>query len=468
MRVTPLSMNRLGYAASAVRNGTASSSLLDLCAFILPALSFLEVRIIGRLIVSELLALALLPWLLRSRERLRLPRWLFALWAAWLLSQVVTDVVVHSAFIDWTRGWANIIFTLIDLAALLVLAATPRRARIVAAGLAAGGLLGYIFVPYPAAATDPWKWAFAIPVAFILAAALSGASAARRPWVGVAAFAGLGLINALAQFRSLSGVAFITSAYLLLAAVAAGRNRLRRPTIARSIGGVTVYGAMALAVFVGLNAAAAANLLGEAAKAKYDAQAGIVEGASPSPRSSPLAGAQPTAGTNAVPSPASGSNPLGVIAGGRSEILTTPRAIRDSPILGHGSWAKDARYVELQREGLIDFGVPNGNEPTDPNLIPTHSYLLGSWVWAGLGGGVFWAAVAVLALWMMANLYAMKLALSPVIVFSTTFLLWNIAFSPYGNTQRLFAMFGVSVCLLGLRLAREAQRTSAAPAEQGS
>ena len=464
MRVMPFSGNQ--YVAS-IHSRSLSSAFLDVWAFLLPAVSFLEIKLVGRLIVSELLALALLPWLLRSREHLRMPSWLIGLWTAWLVFQIVTDIVVHSAFMDWTRGWAAIVFTLIDLATLLVLAATPKRARIFAAGLAAGGLLGYVFAPYPAAATDPWKWAFAIPVAFILAATLSGASALRRPWIAIAAFAGIGLINAFAQFRSLSGVAFIASAYLVLAAVAANRRQLQRPTIARSIGGLTLYGAMAIAVFVGLNAAAAANLLGDAARAKYDAQAGVVEGPSPSSGPSPV-GALPTTGANAGPIPASGSNPLGVIAGGRSEILTTPRAILDSPILGHGSWAKDARYVELQREGLVEFGVPNGNEPTDPNLIPTHSYLLGSWVWAGLGGGVFWAAVAALALWLMANLYTVRSALSPLLVFSTTFLLWNIAFSPYGNTQRLFATFSIAVCVLGLRLVRDSQRSNAAPADLDS
>jgi hypothetical protein len=220
------------------------------------------------------------------------------------------------------------------------------------------------------------------------------------------------------------------------------------------------YGGSALVVFVGLNAAAAANLLGDAARTKYDDQAGVIVGPSPLPGSSPVAGASPVAGS----SPAAGLNPIGVIAGGRAEILTSPRAILDSPILGHGSWAKDPKYVELQRQGLIELGVPNGNAPTDPYLIPTHSYLLGSWVWAGLGGGLFWLAVAALALWLMANLFAVRLALHPLIVFSTTLMLWNIAFSPYGNTQRLFATFSIAVCVLGLRLIRDARATPATSA----
>ena len=471
MRLNPLSNDRIKAADSSIRDRVAGTRALEIWAFVLPAISFLEVKLVGRLIVSELLALALLPWLLRSQDRLRIPRWLIGLGVAWLVFQIITDIVVRSAFADWTRGWAAIVFTLIDLLALLVLVATPRRARIFAAGLAAGGLLGYVFTPNPYAATDPWKWAFAIPVAFLLAALVAGPAAARRPWIAVVAFAAVGVINAFLLFRSLSGVALITATYLLFAIVAGRLRDARVPEPARSAAGVAFYGAAALAVFVGLNTAAASGLLGEAARTKFDAQAGVtapsaspIIGTSAAPGSSPVVGSGP-AGS---PTPAPVSNPIGVLAGGRSELLTSPRAILDSPILGHGSWAKDARYVELQRQGLIELGVPNGNEPTDPTLIPTHSYLLGSWVWAGLGGGLFWLAVVLLAVWMIARIYVVRPALSPLIVFSTTFLLWNIAFSPYGNTQRLFATFGIAVCLLGLRLLGEDASTPATPVERGA
>ena len=74
-----------------------------------------------------------------------------------------------------------------------------------------------------------------------------------------------------------------------------------------------------------------------------------------------------------------------------------------------------------------------------------------SWVWAGMAGGLFWLAVAALALWLMGSLYVLRLALSPLIVFAATGLLWGIAFSPYGSTARLSAAYCVAVCLVGLR-----------------
>ncbi len=412
---------------------------LDVWAFALPATSFLQIAIVGKLIVSEIMALALLPWLLRSRDRLRAPRWLFVLWGAWFASQAVSDLLVRSAFSDWARGWAAIAFTLVNLLAILTLAATPRRARIFALGLAAGGVLGYFFAPNVYAPYDPWKWAFAIPIGFTLAAALSSEWASRRRWLPVIVFAVFGVLNAFLQFRAMSGVSLLTAAYLLVALWLGQRRRFARPSMMRAAVGFASYGVAALAVFVALNAAAASDLLGDAAKAKYDAQAGVVVASNP-----------PGAAATAAP-----GNPLGVIAGGRAEILSSTHAVRDSPILGHGSWAKDPRYVELQRQGLLDLGIPGGNAPTDPTLIPTHSYLLGSWVWAGLAGGLFWLAIAALALWVLANMYAVRSGLTPLIVFVASWLLWNIAFSPYANTERLFATYGITVCLLGLQLIRQ-------------
>jgi hypothetical protein len=438
---------------ASIRSAIASTTAFDVWAFVLPAASFVQMTIGGKLILSEILALALLPWLLRSRDRLRPPMWLIALVGAWFASQVVTDILVGSALTDWTRGWAAIAFTLVDLLAILVLAGTPRRARIFALGLAVGGVLEYVFAPTTFILSDPWKFTFAGAIGYVLAASLSGAWAARRPWVPIAFFTVFGLVNAFDNFRSMSGVALMTAAFLLLSLLLRRRSWTARPTRTRAILGVGLYGVSALAIYVGLSTAAATDLLGDKAKAKFDAQAGVVvpsglppAGSSIGPNGSILAGASLAPGASSAP-----VNPLGVLTGGRAEFLASTQAIRDSPILGHGSWARGPKYVEIQRQKLIEMGVLGGNLPTDPTLIPTHSYLLGSWVWAGLAGGLFWVGVAGLALWLVASLYGVRLELSPLAAFVVSLLLWSIAFSPYSNTERLYAMFAIVVCLLSLR-----------------
>lgn len=448
---------RLTARQGSIRSLLARTTALDVWAFVVPATSFVQARIIGELILSEVLALLLLPWLLRSRDRLRAPKSLLVLLGAWLVSQIASDLIVRSAVRDWTRGWAAIGFTLIDLLAFLTLASTAARARIVAFGLAAGGVLGVLIDPTSFELSDPWKYAIGGAIGLVLAAGLSGASAARRPWVAIAIFGSFGMVNAaIFGFRSMSGVALLTAAYLILATVLRHRKPLGQRFPARIAVGVGFYGIAALVIYLGLSAAAAANVFGDAARAKFDAQAGIVVPSGPPQASNSQAPAvsQVPSATTVPAASIAPANPLGVLAGGRAELLASTQAILDSPILGHGSWARDPKYVQLQRQRLIDLGIPGGNLPADPDLIPTHSYLLGSWVWAGLAGGLFWGAVAVLVLWMLANVYWSGLELNPLIAFVASTLLWSIAFSPYSNTERLYATFGIVVCLLALRLIR--------------
>ena len=398
---------------------------LDVWSFALPAISFVQITVVGQLIVSEVLAALMLPWLLGARDRLRMPRWFLLLWGGWLVSQIATDVVMGSAFTDYARGWAAILFTLTDLAAILVLVSTPRRARLFALGLAASGVLGYFIAPNIYAAGDPWKWAFAMPVGFALAAALSGSIGARMPLVTIGAFAAFGTLNLLLGFRSLGGVAILASAYLVLNTLVGWRQtRTRtRPSIGTVIVGTLFCLVAAFGVSQGYDAAAAGGLLGPGAQAKYLAQSGS----------------------------------LGVLVGGRPEILASTQAIIDSPILGHGSWAKDFKYVDLLASRLSSLDYASGAAPSDVGLIPAHSYLMGSWVWAGFLGGLFWVAILALAGWLLVNLYAIRLRLAPLLVFSTLLLLWNIVFSPYGSSSRLLATYGIALCVLGFQLQRRTE-----------
>lgn len=416
LTMRPLMAGRLQRAESVPLAPPARLGPLDLWAFIVPAFSFITLAVVGQLIVSELVLLAMLPWLWSVRDRLRLPRWFIALGAGWLLSQVVTDIVVGSPFADFARGWAAIVFTLTDLAAVLILASTARRARLFALGLAAGGLLGYLLVPGGYAVSDPWKFAFAVPVGLTIAAVLSGPAGARLRLLTVGAFLVFGALNLLFGYRSLGGVSLLTAGYLTLTAIAS-RPKIATISKLRAATGLVVLAVAVVGVLQVYDITASQGLLGADAQAKYLDQSGA----------------------------------LGVLVGGRSEVLASSQAILDSPILGHGSWAKDFRYVDLRNAALSDLGYQIGAGPSDLGLIPAHSYLTQSWVWAGLLGGAFWVAVTAAALWLLAILYSHRVELAPLLVFSTILLLWNIAFSPYGSSARLLACYGLALCVLGLR-----------------
>src|SRR5689334_15294859 len=110
-----------------VKASTARDTALDVWAFALPALSWVEIGVVGNLRASELIAVVLLPWILSRADRVRLPRWFLILWIGWLASQVLTDVAVGSAFADFSRGWARIGVTMTSLVATLGLVSSAKR-----------------------------------------------------------------------------------------------------------------------------------------------------------------------------------------------------------------------------------------------------------------------------------------------------------------------------------------------------
>ena len=427
------SLRRLRISGAAARLLPPEVSGLDVWAFTLPAVSFLEITIIGRLFVTEILLLAMLPWLWRTRDRPPLPRWFVGLWAGWLLSQIVTDVVVGSAFRDFARGWAGIVFTLTNFAGILVLVSTPRRARLFAVGLAMAGFLGFLFVPHPNAALDPWKWGLAVPVGLVVAAGLSGRLGARLPWLTVAAFVALGALSVMLGYRSFGGISLLAAGYLSLSAVVSRQKRAANHSTLRAVLGLVFLAAAGLAVLGVYSAAASQGLLGQTAQAKYANQAGA----------------------------------FGAILGGRPEALVSTQAILDSPVLGHGSWARDPVYAKLLAERQKALGYEVTREYVGTDLIPAHSYLLGAWVWAGFLGAVFWFGVATVALWLLANLYRLRVDVAPLLVFSAMLLLWDIAFSPYGLSARITAPYGLALGLLGLRLLRENRDAPQSPDRAG-
>ena len=83
---------------------------------------------------------------------------------------------------------------------------------------------------------------------------------------------------------------------------------------------------------------------------------------------------------------------------GRGELIASFLAIKDSPILGHGSFAKDSNAYGYKASVLIgdDFNsesyfLENRNE----NYIPTHSHLWQAWVYNGVFGAIFWLFILI-------------------------------------------------------------------------
>jgi len=123
---------------------------------------------------------------------------------------------------------------------------------------------------------------------------------------------------------------------------------------------------------------------------------------------------------------------------GRLEFLGGLKAVWDSPLIGRGSWAKDPKYLTFLEE--LAEAVGRGFYQED-STIPSHSYVLGAWVEAGILGGLFWLFVLFQSLKAMKTLVNLNVQPPGLYGFLLSFLIWAILFSPFAASERLTAAF---------------------------
>ena len=422
--MTPDGAGGIGRAGAASRgspsglrhaDGSGSGKGLALAAFITPTLIWMEFSVVGRIFVPELILIGLLPFLLMTRGRLLadpLPRTFLMLAALWLASQVLTDLIRETDFRDYSRGQAKIVFTAANFCALyLLLYGSRRRLVLFALGLAVGGYLSFHLNPSIFTEAHPWKFGIGPAVALLAALIPLWPPIRQVPFLPALPLLAVSAYSMAVGFRSMAGIALLASLYVLTQQIA---GRRRRMPVAFSLGRTLLFvaavTALTPAVLALYEQAVARGYVSERAWRTHERQA---------------------------------SGSFGVLLGGRSEIYTAARAVMESPIIGHGSWAKDAghaaRFLELR---LLGYDLRPLSR-LDSDLIPTHSHLMGGWVEAGILGAVFWLWVLFLTFRVLSSLYRVREPLGPLIAFVGFVILWDVVFSPFGAERRLTVSFNV-------------------------
>jgi hypothetical protein len=393
---------------------------LDGVAFVVPLLLAIDFVGAGRLYLSEVVLLLLLPpllWRHQDSGVAPIPAIFVVLCLIWLDGQIATDIFRGTPLHDVERGWSKIGFTLSNFVALyLIFEGRARRFVLFGYGLAFGLAVRYVLDPGAYGSADPWKFGYGYSLTLIIVLLASTRAAAARRFARSGLLVAAGLLNLLHDFRSLAGVCVLAAFYTATAELK-GRGFARSP-IRFSLARVLTLGALIVAVgfsFVSLYGyLARSGVLGTSASQKYALQ---------------------------------GGSAFHLIASGRPEIFVSSRAVADSPILGHGSWAKDPRYLEMQ----IGSGAHPSATMLAQGLIPTHSYLMGAWVEAGFLGVPIWLWTLFLVAGVLARCYRYDDRLVPLIAFVAFALAWNVFFSPYGSFERLIAPYYVLILVAASR-----------------
>ena len=391
----------------------------NIFSLLIPTLMFVDFQMGGRLFLSEVVLLVMLPFLLYNKGKMLLDPYVktFLLLALlWFFSQITTDIIRDTSFEDWSRGWSKIAFYILNFAAIyLFLDNRTIRYKLFATGVAFGAILSFYIHPSAFAVDYFWKFGLGYPVSLLVMIIVQ---TNRFPVsLKIPALIFLAGLNIFLGARYLGGVAFMTAIYML-ALPAIRRQALKRFSFWKTATFI-VFAVIAASALSNLySTAASEGLLGDKARDKYLMQT---------------------------------QGDLGVLLGGRSDFIGAFDAIADSPIIGHGSWARDQKYVAMQIDTMKQHGYKFHRIDWSlvDDIIPSHSHLLGAWVEGGLLGALFWMWVFFITIKTLLR-NQLEADMIPLAVFVGFSFAWDILFSPMGAEERLYGPYYMALIIFCL------------------
>ncbi len=391
----------------------------DVIAFVLGCTTEFSVHLVGELYLAEIILMILFPifLILRGRRVLRPElKILYSLMGLWLLGLIVSDVYNHTDISDRMRGSALIIFFAINTLGMSILVSgNEKRKALFIVGLTVGSLAVVKLQPSPAVEDYPWKFGYAFGTIMLVMLVASYFYGRRRYVVSSLLVVGICIVNLFLNYRSpvLDILVSLVLVYPIVPERLGGIQILPRTDVARLV--VLAIFALAAGETAGalVNFVTRAGYLDEESQAKNEAQ----------------------------------SQAKNLLLGGRPEFAIGLRAALDSPIIGHGSWAKDPKYYEMLYDALVESGVQQEqvggdilSEEGNP-LIPAHSAIINAWIWAGIAGLIFWLYMAWFFLKGMMRVAILRPPLAPYIMWLLISIWWDIFFSPFAANRRIIMGF---------------------------
>lgn len=126
-------------------------------------------------------------------------------------------------------------------------------------------------------------------------------------------------------------------------------------------------------------------------------------------------------------------NPFELLYYGRMGTFIAVEAVKERPLWGYGSWAKDpdGKFAELAaRWSDTDSSRTVG-------YISSHSIVVTAWLWAGIGGGLAILYLLILLLKMGIKIYQRSTDMALLVVVMPLFfgIIWDFLFSPFGHLR---------------------------------
>jgi hypothetical protein len=322
----------------------------------------------------------------------------------YLLGQVTSDLYRSTPAEDLLRGWAKIGVTLV---CVVFFAALMEWRRNVCLAFVLGSLASPLLSLMMYGQTmELYKFYIGLPISGLCFLLVDRVRGALRPAIVL-----LPLVAAAVAFlqncRALAAVTLLSFSVVQFRWIVPKAAQLSRWKLA---GGAILAGILAYGILEFYTFAAPRGYLGVAALEKFESQ---------------------TVRTGTF-----------TLFSGRSEIHYVAPKILESPVIGHGSWAKDFDYVAERASALGENAAFYLSGDTGSHgLIPSHSHIFGAWLEAGILGAVFWCLIAWRAGRVVVASMTTNYEVSPLFVFCIVGFLWDIFFSPYGGERRTWNGF---------------------------
>jgi hypothetical protein len=381
--------------------------------FVFGAAGLYSINLIGALPGNEVLLLALLPVLLlakggRAFQRQYLPFYLVS--GGWLLGTLISDRYNGIPAFNSAKGIARVVFFILDFVALAIFLNRQTR-RIVIFALSLAFVLIGSAVEFSGDFSIQWKFGVSQGLSILALLGSSYLYAKHRYRLCVLISVVLAGLNLNYGFRSQLGVHFV-SAVLIMPLFAQSSRRQATQSPMRVLLLLTLALGAAYAANASIKYAARHDFFDESLNEKFLGQS---------------------------------EGDYGVLVGGRPETLVAIQAILDRPIIGHGSFPFEMKYVQMKQDIQYEHGYSDSDqaEETDAPVIPTHSHLTLAWVEGGIFGGICWIYILILIIRGLLRLTSLRPQLAPLYSYLLVGFLWDIMYSPFGSVNRIRAAFYV-------------------------
>lgn len=369
--------------------------------FLVLFLTLYTVHLFGNFFISEFIFLfiflrGLLKGELRSAAKLVKP--FIGLLVLAIFGEIIADLWNGSSVISSFKGFSLILFTLINLLAIIILTKfDPVNIHIAIFGFAASGLASFFVQPGTYARSEIWKFGIGYPLILMVFCLLSLRKIRLKKLVIVSLIIFSSGLSLFLGARSLALVTFLAVFFV--------RNEVKVKKAKFSYSVIMIFLLLgAIGLYSSFYFSLAKNgTLGDKAQAKYILQTATSDN---------------------------------IIINSRTELLFAGRAVIESPILGFGSYAELNQNL---RTIILTFLTKNNIYPdlapfnrTYGTTIPVHSMILQWWLWFGIFGLLF-------PLKLLVNfIRAINIIGEPVLYYYLIIGgVWNVLFSPYGESCRI-------------------------------